>query len=341
MKPTPLEWLNYHHLLYFWLVAREGGLAPAAAKLRLAPPTVSGQVHALEDALGEKLFVKQGRKLALTEMGRVVLRYAEEIFSLGRELLDTVKGRPTGRPIKFTVGVDDAVPKLIVRLLLAPAQALSTPVHLVCREDHLERLVGDLASHTLDAVISDGPAASRPGVRVFSHLLGECGVSVFGAPRLAARYRVGFPESLDGAPFLLPTESASRRGLDAWLRAHDIRPEIVGEFDDSALAKVFGQAGSGLFTAPSVLEDEVERKHEVRALGKAEGLVARFYLITAERRLKHPAVVAISEAAKNDVFADVPALSRRPVGGRGRRAAKPRPARPSKRAAPRAPSKRG
>jgi LysR family transcriptional activator of nhaA len=306
------EWLNYHHLLYFWMVAREGGLSPAAARLRLSPPTLSGQIRALELSLGEKLFQKDGRKLALTEMGRVVYRYAEEIFSLGRELLDTVRGRPTGRPIRFNVGIDDAVPKMVTRLLLLPAQRLSPPLQLVCREDHVERLVTDLAAHGLDAVLSDGPAAPRAGVRVYNHLLGECEVAIFGVPQLARRYATRFPRSLDGAPFLLPTEpAATRRGLDDWMARHDIRPTVVAEFDDSALLKTFGQGGDGLFAAPNVLADEIERQHHVKRLGVAEGLTARFYLITAERRLKHPGVVAISEAAKNDLFAEAPAISER------------------------------
>lgn len=309
---APFEWLNYHHLLYFWLTAREGGLGPAAERLRLSPPTLSAQIHALEDALGEKLFQKDGRRLALTEMGRVVYRYAEEIFSLGRELQDTVKGRPTGRPMKFTVGVDDAVPKMIVRLLLSPAETLTPPVQLVCREAHPERLVVDLLSHSLDAVLSDAPAPSRSGQRVFSHVLGECGMTVFGAPALAKRYREGFPRSLDGAPFLIPTEGAtSRRALDAWFGELEVRPEIVGEFDDSALMKAFGHGGSGLFAAASVLGDEIERQYGVRPLGPAGSIRARFYLITAERKLKHPAVVAISEAAKDDVFGDGQVLSER------------------------------
>ena len=218
-----MEWLNYHHLLYFWVVAREGGLVQAGKVLRLSHPTLSAQIHALEDRLGEKLFTKVGRKLALTEMGRVVFRYAEEIFGLGREMLETVKGRSTGQPLRLDVGIADAIPKLVVRRLLQPALALGEPVRMVCHEDSHEKLLADLTLHTLDIVIADAHVPPGSHVRAFNHLLGDTAVSFFGTAALAKQYRRGFPRSLNGAPMLLPLEQLPlRRALNQWFDRHDI-----------------------------------------------------------------------------------------------------------------------
>jgi LysR family transcriptional activator of nhaA len=298
-----MEWLNYHHLLYFWMVAREGGVGRAAGKLRLAHPTVSGQVRALEEALGEKLLARSGRQVVLTEMGRTVFRYADEIFSLGRELQDAVKGRPTGRPLRLEVGVAEAVPKLVVRKLLEPAHHLACPVHMVCREDKPDRLVAELSTHSLDVIISDQPLPPGARVRAFSHLLGDCGVSFLASPRLASAHRRGFPRSLDGAPMLLPVDGAAlRRALDGWFDGHGIRPRVVAEFEDSALLKTFGQDGMGIFAVPVVIELAVRRQYGVGLVGRADGVRERFYAISAERRLRHPAVVAISQAAREELF---------------------------------------
>lgn len=298
-----MEWLNYHHLLYFWTVAREGSLAAASARLHLAQSTVSGQIRSLEESLGEKLFVRSGRRLVLTEMGRVVFRYAEEIFTLGRELRDAVQGRPVGRPLSLVVGVADVVPKLVARRLLEPALRLSEPIRLVCREDKPERLLAQLAVHELDVVLSDGPVDPSISVRAFSHLLGDCGVAFFAKPKLAAVHARRFPMSLDGAPMLLPTENtALRRSLDQWFAARGIRPSVVGEFEDSALLKVFGQTGLGIFPAPSVIAAEVQRQYQVRLVGRVDDVRERFYAISVERKLKHPAVIAISEEARHVLF---------------------------------------
>ncbi len=299
-----LEWINYHHLLYFWLVAREGGLVPAGKVLRLSHPTLSAQIHALEDRLGEKLFAKEGRKLALTEVGRIVFGYADEIFTLGREMVDTVRDRATGRPLRLEVGVVDVVPKVVVRRLLEPALALPEPVRIVCREDSYERLLADLALHTLDVVIADAPVPSGSRVRAFHHLLGETGVSFFAAPALARAVRRGFPRSLHGAPVLLPLESSVlRRTLDHWFDRRGIRPRVVAEFQDSALLKVFGADGLGVFTAPSAVEEEVCRQYGVKVVGAAPDVKERFYAVSVERRLRNPAVVAISDAARHEIFA--------------------------------------
>ena len=298
-----MQWINYHHLLYFWMVAKEGSIADAAKRLRLSQPTISTQIRMLEEVLEIELFDRSGRRLVLTEAGRVAFRYAEEIFSLGREMLDVLHDRPTDRPLQMVVGVTYVVPKLIAYRLLVPALGLENGLHVVCREDRFDRLLGQLARHELDLVISDVPIGPEISVKAFNHLLGSCGVSFFAAPPLAQKYRRGFPKSLDRAPFLLPMPgSAVRRELDRWFDEHDIRPEIVGQFDDSALLKVFGQSGVGVFTGPSVIEKEITRDYDVKTIGRADSVQERFYAITVERRLKHPGVVAISEAAKTGLF---------------------------------------
>jgi LysR family transcriptional activator of nhaA len=234
----------------------------------------------------------------MTEMGRVVYRYADDIFGLGRELMDTLKDRPTGRPIRFQVGVADEVTKIIAYRLLEPALRLPEPVHIVCRDGAGERLLMDLAIHALDLVIADTPISPTIKVKAFSHPLGESPVTVFGTPKLAAARRKGFPKSLDGAPFLVPTVGKTlRRTLDHYFEQEGIRPRFVAELDDSALLTTFGQAGAGLFVAPTVLEKEVMRQFRVTVVGRLDAVRERFYAISVERRLKHPAVVAISEAA--------------------------------------------
>jgi LysR family transcriptional activator of nhaA len=298
-----MERLNYHHLLYFWMVAREGTVARAATQLRLAQPTLSGQIRALEGALGEKLFERAGRGLRLTEMGRVVFRYADEIFTLGRELAESVKGQPTGRPLRLAVGVADAMPKLVAYRLIEPALALPQRVRLVVHEQSTEKLLAALALHELDVVLTDRVAPPGVSVRAFNHLLGDCGVTLFAAPKLAAKYRRRFPRALDGAPFLVPGESSTlRRVLEQWFERMRIRPRIIGEFDDSTLIKVFGQAGKGVFAAPSIIESSVRNQYGVRIVGHLDRGRERFYAVSAERRLKHPAVIAITESARRELF---------------------------------------
>jgi LysR family transcriptional activator of nhaA len=295
-----MEWLNYHHLLYFWLVAREGSLARACAELRLAPSTVSKQVHLLEEALGHALFSRSGRRLVLTESGRVVFRYAEEIFGIGRELRDALADRPVGRPLRVTVGVADVVPKRIAARLLAPAHALGESVRMVCREGAPARLVADLALHELDVVLADAPASPDAKVRAFSHLLGSSGVTFFARPELARRARRSFPASLADVPLLLPAEgTVMRRRLDQWFDGLGLRPTIVAEFEDTALLEAFGHRGLGAFPAASFVGQEVARQHGVRAVGEVPGLKESYYAITVERRIQHPAVVAICDTARD------------------------------------------
>ena len=260
-------------------------------------------MHALEDALGEKLFQKQGRRLVLTEMGTLVYGYADEIFSLGRELLDTVKGRPTGRPLRLTVGIADVVPKLIAREVLEPVRQLGQKVQLVCREDTSDRLLVELAAHSLDVVLSDSPLPPGSAVRGFNHLLGETTISFFGSKALSARYKRGFPRSLEGAPVLLPTPgTALRHALDQWFDGIRVKPDVVAEFDDSALMKTFGQDGVGLFPSPTAIRTAVRRQYGVESIGEVCEVTERLYAISVERRIRHPAVAAICDGARAGVF---------------------------------------
>jgi LysR family transcriptional activator of nhaA len=294
-----VEWLNYHHLLYFWAVARHGGLASAAAELKVTPQTISAQLRSLEASLGEALFDRSGRSLVLTERGHLVLRYADEIFALGRELVGTVRGRPTGRALRLRVGVANVLPKLVTHLLLEPAFALDRRVRVICHEDKAERLMADLAIHAYDVVLSDIPIPPTVSVKAFNHLLGSSPVTFLAAPTLAGQLRDGFPGSLNEAPMLMPTDDTSvRRSLEQWLDRQHVRPKIVGEFEDSALLKAFAQAGRGVFCAPSIVEAEICRQYEVQAVARVDEIVERFYAITVERRVAHPAVSAICDAAR-------------------------------------------
>lgn len=298
-----MDWLNYHHLLYFWTVAREGSIARAAEALRLAPPTITGQIRALEETLGEKLFQRAGRGLVLTETGRLVYRYAAEIFSLGRELTDVLRGRPAGRPQRLMVGVSDLLPKLIAFRLLEPALAMPNQPQIVCYEDRPDALLADLSTFGLDLVLTDAPMNPSVRVRAFSHLLGTCGVSFFASRDLAARHRRRFPRSLDGAPFLMPLEnSVLRRNLEQWFDSLGVRPRVVGEFQDSALQQVFGQAGAGIFAAPTAIEQEIRRRVGLTVIGRTDAVTERYYAISVERKLKHPAVVTICETARAKLF---------------------------------------
>ena len=300
-----MEWLNYHHFLYFWVVAKEGSLARASQELRLAHPTISGQIHRLEEALGEQLFTRKGRNLVLTEVGRVAFRYADEIFSLGREFLDTVKGRASGQPLRLVVGVPNVLPKAMVHRMLEPAFHLTEPVRVICREDRsTEAFLGELAVHAVDVVLADAPAGPGTAVRAFNHLLGESSTTFFAAPQLAKSCRRRFPRSLDGVPFLLPGgNSMLRRLLEQWFASQDIRPQVVGELDDPALAQVLGEAGLGVFAVPRVVEEDVRQRYKVQLIGRAEALQQRFYAISVERKISHPAVIAICEAARQHIFA--------------------------------------
>lgn len=298
-----MDWLNYHHLLYFWMVAKEGSVTAAAEALRLSQPTVSGQVKQLEESLDERLFRRVGRNLELTEMGKVAYRYAEEIFTLGQEMQDLFSGRIGRREERLTIGVSDLVPKLILYRLIEPALSLDPPVRVVCREDKTDRLLAELSIHDLDLVLAEAPIAGQASVRAFNHLLGETGVSFFAQAPLARRYEAGFPGSLDGAPLLVPTENTLlRRSIDHWLTDQGIRPRIVAEFEDSALLKAFGSEGAGLFPGPTAIEQQICDVYRSKVVGRTTEVRERFYAITVERRIKHPAVRLISDTAKARLF---------------------------------------
>jgi LysR family transcriptional activator of nhaA len=295
-----MEWLNYHHLLYFWTVARTGSISAASKELRLAPPTISNQIRKLEDALGEQLLQRSGRKLVLTDMGKVAMRYADEIFSLGQEFSSAMKERPTGRPLRFCVGIADVLPKVIAFHLIEPALRLPFPIHLICREDRPDHLLADLAVHDVDVVLSDAPASPSANIRAFNHLLGQCGVTFF-APKKLAFMKRGFPRSLDGAPFLLPLDNtALRRDLDEWFHSQNLRPTVVGEFADLALLRVFAEEGLGAFAAPTVMEEQM-RHYGFYKVGATDDIGVRYFAISVERQVRHPAVAAVCEAKRTNL----------------------------------------
>lgn len=298
-----MDWLNYHHLLYFYTVAREGSMSRASEVLQLAQPTLSSQIAKLERSIGEQLFRRVGRRLEMTETGRTVYNYAEEIFSLGQELLQTLQGRPRDRPLRFVVGIADVVPKMIVYRLLQPVYSLLEPVHLICWEGASADMVNQLMSHQIDLVLSDEPARPAVKTRIFNHLLGECGLTVFADSTHAATLRAGFPQSLAEVPWLLPTPGTSlRRSLDQWFDSLGFLPLIRGEFADSALLKVFGHLGVGVFAMPTAIEKDLIEQYQLGVVGRISSLHERYYAISAERRLKHPAVQAISERARKELF---------------------------------------
>jgi LysR family transcriptional activator of nhaA len=289
--------------MYFWTVAREGGVARAAEKLHLSSPTISAQIHELEDMLGDKLFERRGRSLVMTEVGQLVYKYAEDIFTLGRELLDAVKLGPDNRPSKLTVGISDAVPKYVSAMLLDPALAMDPPCTVVAHEDKIDSLLAELATYRIDLILSDIPLGAGQQLRAYNHLLGEAGVAFLASKALAAKYAKSFPQCLDGAPMFLPTRSTSlRRSLDQFFDAHNLHPRILGEFEDSALLQTFGSMGRAMFPASALVEDDICRQHGLKTVGHVEGVRERFYAISPERKLKHPAVVAICMAARKEFF---------------------------------------
>jgi LysR family transcriptional activator of nhaA len=295
--------LNFRHLYYFWVVAKEGSITRAAERLDVAVQTISAQLSLLEQSVGKALLAPQGRRLVLTEAGRIALGYADQIFLLGEQLMDVLANTDLERTMRLTVGISDSLPKLISSRLLEAALALPERVKLVCYEDKFESLLGDLSVHKLDVVLTDRPVPSGTTLRVFSHLLGESELSLFGLPALAERYRSNFPASLNGAPLLLPTRNNAIRGrIDHWLESNDIRAEVVGEFDDNALLNTFGRNGLGLFPAPSALETDVRNQFDAVPVGALSPVKEQFYAISNERKIKHPAVDAILSAIHGKVF---------------------------------------
>ena len=298
-----MEWLNYHHLFYFWMVVKTGTFSSAAESLHLARPTVAAQIKELEKSFGEKLFEKQGRGMVLTEFGTQIHEYAEEIFAVGHELREFVKTGNIGNRKRFTVGLPDVVPKLIAFELLKPALHMKERPRTVCYEGKLPQLLTDMATHKLDLVISDAPAPPTLDFKVYNHKLGQCGMSMLATPAIAKQYKKGFPNSLTDAPILLPTDhTAMRRSLDIWMEDREIFPDIVAEFEDSALLKVFGQAGEGIFPVPSVIEELIKKQYNVHLVGRIPEVLDKFYAISAEKRVQHPATSIVVKQAKNKLF---------------------------------------
>ena len=299
-----MEWLNYHHLIYFWTVAKEGGLRKAAEKLHVSQSSISAQISALEAALGEKLFRASGRTTVLTEMGRVVLGYADDISSLGREMMNTVRHQGGTRPIRFRVGVADSVPKLIAYAIIRPVFQLQPPVEMVCREGKVDALLGQLAAQRLDIVLADEPASSALKFKTFNHPLGASDVTFCAAPPLAAKLRRKFPHSLHGAPALLPAENtAFRMALETWFDSLGIRPRTVAEFEDTPLMHPAAVDGLGFVPIHTVIAKRAARQNGWQVIGRVSQCTGQFYAITAERKLKHLAIVAITEHAQARLFA--------------------------------------
>jgi len=297
-----VEWLNYHHLQYFWMVAREGSVTRASGKLGLSQPTVSGQIKRFEEVLGVKLLQRQGRALALTDTGRVVFRYADEIFRTGQDLQDTLRLGQTGRRVPLMVGVVNAMPKLIAVRLLRPVMAGPKGMPVICKEDSSEQLVAQLATHALDVVLSDSPAPPHVRARVFNHVLGASEIAFFSPTRMAAGLRRRFPSSLEEVPIVVPTpNTALRRDIDGWLERTGLHPTIAGEFEDPALMKAFGAEAGLLFPAPAAVQADICRLYRVSVVGRAS-VREQYYAISAERRVTHPGVLAITSAARDDVF---------------------------------------
>jgi LysR family transcriptional regulator, transcriptional activator of nhaA len=299
-----MEWLNFHHLRYFWMVARKGGVRRAAEELHVSQPSISAQLRLLEESLGQKLFKRTGRHLVLTETGQLILNYADEIFSVGRELMSAVKQRPGKHPVRLNIGLTDAFPKLITQQILRAAFGFDHPVHIVCREGEIGPLLNQLLAHRLDIVLADEPATSSSTAKTFNHRLGDSGMTFCAVPALAKKLRRNFPKSLDGAPALLPsTNMGMRAALETWFDTHDVHPRLVGEFEDTALMEVCSVGGRGFTVVHSVIDRAALKHYGLRVIARVKECRSEFYAITAERRVKHPAAVAITEHAYTTLFA--------------------------------------
>ncbi len=298
-----MESLNYHHLFFFWVIMNTGSIKETGVRLKLAKSTISAQLSALEKTLGGKLFNRIGRNLEPTDLGLVIFDYADRIFTIGQEMMNSVHNLPSKTTLSLKVGVVDVVPKLLTRKFLLPAMRLSENIRLVCQEGKEDNLLSELAVRNLDVVFTDVPIRSGLSVKAYSHLLIECGVTFFGTNKFVDSLKEKFPYSLDKAPMLLPMNNTALRGrLDQWFSKLNILPHIIGEFDDSALLKVFGQAGDGIFVAPQAIEKEIQQQYEVQVIGRSNEIIERFYAISIERIIKHPAIIKISEAARHDCF---------------------------------------
>lgn len=300
-----MNWLNYHHLQYFWVVAHKGSVAAASSELRLAGPTISAQIRQLEGQLGGRLLKRAGNRMALTDLGQLVLPIADEIFSLGRDITDMAHGHTRSRPLRLAVGIVNSFPKWLAYRLIEPALQLPAKVDLYCSEGRGERLLQQLTANEIDVVLSDAPPSLQGGApQLFARPLGECGIGFYAAPRIAKRFRQNFPESLEGAPLLLMSpSSAVRRELDQWFEIEEIRPEVMGVFDVFATQRVFAEAGRGIIAAPTVLEGDIERRrYRLSCIGRIEPVRARFYAVSRERKIQNAAVAAVCSVGRLDVF---------------------------------------
>ncbi|MFT6267220.1 MAG: LysR family transcriptional activator of nhaA [Alphaproteobacteria bacterium] len=295
--------MNYKHLHYFWVVATEGSIARAAEKLFITPQTISGQLSMLEERIGQPLFDRVGRRLRLTETGRLVLRYADDIFELGKELSDVLRGAPIVGTSEFIVSAASALPKTIVYKILEPALTVSNDISLTCKEGPVEAILGELAVHEVDMVLTDTPLSSAFSIKAYNHYLGQSALSFFAAPQLAAKLQGDFPACLQDTPMLLPTKQyAIRQLFDKWCTDNNIFPVVRGQYDDSALMKSFGKAGFGVFFMPSIIENEVKDGFGLQVIGRSQSLKQKFYAISSERKVTHPAVAAICNTARDKIF---------------------------------------
>ncbi|MEZ0368989.1 MAG: transcriptional activator NhaR [Candidatus Sericytochromatia bacterium] len=302
-----MDWLNYHHLLYFWTVAKEGSITKACEKLHLSQPTISNQLKTLEQSIGKPLFQRSGRQLVLTEMGQLVYRYAEAIFTIGRDLQHFLAGqREATRRQRLNIGITDSMPKMVSYRILEPLLARQDELQCICREDdNPEGLLLRLSQFELDLVLTDAPVGPGTMIKAYNHLLGESGISFFAGSELAAQYQAGFPDSLAGAPMLLPSDhTALRRGLDEWFATHQWLPHVVGEFDDMALQNVFGQHGHGIFCMPTAIEEDICQSLQVEVIGRAPEIRSSYYAISVERTLRQPLVMELVETARKRLFGD-------------------------------------
>jgi len=300
-----MDWLNYHHLYYFWIAAKEGSIGKASQMLNLSQPTVSTQIKSLESNLGEVLFNRSRGGLSLTDSGRLAFGYADEIFTLGKEFQESMKGIGTDRPARLRVGISDVLPKLVSHRLLAPALKMEKPVRLICEEGKTEELLTDLSIHRLDLVIADSPIGGAVNIKAFNHFLGSSGVTFFGESSMAAKYKKKFPDSLSGAPLLVPSEGTLlRRSIDRWMSTKGYIPQIRAEFTDSALLKEFGSDGAGLFVGPTIIEAEICHEYDVKVVGRTDEILESFYAITVERKVRHPVALAITQTAREKLFGE-------------------------------------
>ncbi|MDX2477526.1 MAG: transcriptional activator NhaR [Gammaproteobacteria bacterium] len=295
--------INLKHLRYFWAVASHGSITKASKALYLTPQTISGQLRDLEESIGEKLFAREGRNLVLTETGRMVFSYADEMFQLGIELQDVLDGQTFGIKITVKFGVAMIVPKLLAYRVLEPVLQMDESTNLICHEAPLVDLLADMSVHKLDAVLSDCPINPSLNIRAYNHSLGGSGITFFSVPEHAKKLEKNFPQNLHDFPFLMPSKSSSlRMNLENWFEEHAIKPRVVAEFEDRALMKAFGERGTGVFTSPQTMEEDVLEKYGVRVIGRTDEIQENFYLISPERRIRNPAVTAITEAARANLF---------------------------------------